>query len=82
MRNRLNAIVFLLIGVLIGWVLLPQLGAAQQYRLQQGPAFWSTANEGAKTAYLLEYLDAETIYRSNMDLKFEGTLYRCRTKVG
>ena len=41
------------------------------YRLQQGQTFWSVSNGPQKTAYLLGYLDAETIYRSDMDLKLK-----------
>jgi len=71
MRRSLNSLVVLFVGALVGSVGFPHAGAAKQYRLQKGQTFWTDANEQSKTAYLLGYLDAETIYRSNMDLKLK-----------
>jgi hypothetical protein len=71
MRRSLNSLVVLFVGALIGSIGFPHSGAAKQYRLQKGQAFWTDADEQSKTAYLLGYLDAETIYRSNMDLKLK-----------
>jgi hypothetical protein len=72
MRSSLSAIILLFVGGLIGSVGFYQVDAARQYRLQRGQSFWINANEQWKTAYLLGYLDAETIYRSNMDVKLKG----------
>ena len=69
MPRRLNSVVLLFVGALAGSIGFPRSGAARQYRLQEGQAFWISAGDQQKTAYLLGYLDAETIYRSNMDLK-------------
>lgn len=71
MPRTLNAIALLFAGTLIGST-FTNLSAAKQYRLQKGQGFWVTANEHEKTAYLVGYLDAETIYRSNMDLKLKS----------
>lgn len=71
MRHSLNSLIVLFVGALVGSVGFPHAGAAKQYRTQKGQAFWSEADEQSKTAYLLGYLDAETIYRSNMDLKLK-----------
>jgi hypothetical protein len=71
MRRSINAVILLFVGGLIGSVGFSQANAALQYRLQNGQSFWITADEQSKTAYLLGYLDAETIYRSNMDLKLK-----------
>ena len=71
MRRSLNAIVLLFVGALIGSIGFPQPGTARQYSLQRGRGFWIDANDDVKTGYLLGYLDAETIYRSNMDLRLK-----------
>lgn len=71
MRSSLTSIVLLFVGGLIGSVGFSPANAARQYRLQKGQSFWINAGEQWKTAYLLGYLDAETIYRSNMDLKLK-----------
>jgi hypothetical protein len=60
------------LGALFGSVEFPSSDAAGQYRLQKGQTFWVDANEQMKTAYLLGYLDAETIYRSNMDTRLKA----------
>jgi hypothetical protein len=71
MGRNLKGVILFLVGALVGSIGLPRSGAAEQYRLQRGQGFWSVASEPQKTAYLLGYLDAETIYRSNMDLKLK-----------
>jgi hypothetical protein len=68
----LNGLFLLFAGALVGSIGFPHSDVAGQYRLQKGQSFWPEADEQWKTAYLLGYLDAETIYRSNMDLKLKG----------
>jgi hypothetical protein len=72
MWRSLNGVVLLLVGALIGSIGFPHSGAARQYRLQKGRGFWLDADEQSKTAYLLGYLDSETIYRSSIDLSLKA----------
>jgi hypothetical protein len=72
MWRSLNGLVLLFVGVLVASIGFTPSDVAGQYRLQRGQAFWAEADEQLKTAYLLGYLDAESIYRSNMDLHLKG----------
>jgi hypothetical protein len=68
----INGLFLLFVGALVGSIGFPHSDVAGQYRLQKGQSLWPEADEQWKTAYLLGYLDAETIYRSNMDVKLKG----------
>jgi hypothetical protein len=68
MWRSLNGVVLLFVGAVVGSIGFPHSGAARQYRLHKGQGFWIDADEHWKTAYLLGYLDAETIYRSSIDM--------------
>ena len=71
MWRILNGVVLLFVVALIGAMGFPRFSAGQRYKLQKGQSFWVGADEEVKTAYLQGYLDAESIYRSNMDLKLK-----------